>query len=116
MPRATPGQHALLQATLEDIARQVPWPPKSDSLIGPKKWWELIIAAYDRTQKHECELLPAIDGIGFNGEGMDFVRGARRRRNLNIAEIGEIIEYARAWGVDRGVVFREFKTEEEVPA
>ncbi len=118
MPRATGPQHAGLQMILEDIARQQDWPIGSGKLHGPNWWWQLLIAAHDRTQKpSDAELVPAIDGIGYDGRGFDFVRGARQRRNLNIAEIGEIKEYIRAWAiVDRGLKLREPKQEEEQAA
>jgi hypothetical protein len=103
MPRATPEQHAALQMLLVDISLAQDWPPGSGKLHGPSVWWELIVAAYDRLQKREAELLPAIDGEGFDGNGLDFARGPRRRRRLNIAEIGEIIEYASAWAAERGI-------------
>lgn len=109
MHRATAAQHAAMQAVLEDIALQVQWPPKSGRLIGVSKWWELIVAAFDRLQQTDCEVLPAIDGQGFDGNGFDFARGERRRRNLNSVEISEILEYARAWGIEHGVKFREFE-------
>lgn len=112
MPRATAEQHAVLQGVLEDIALQVPWPPKSGNLIGVPKWWQLVSAAFDRCKQEECELLPAIDGKGFDGNGMDFVRGERRRRQLNSIEISEVIEFARAWAIDSGVILREFKKKE----
>lgn len=88
---------------------QVSWPPDSGKLIGVSRWWQLIVAAFDRLKKEEAEVLPAIDGVGFDGNGFDFVRGERRRRQLNDHEISEIIEYARAFGAERGVVFREFE-------
>jgi hypothetical protein len=118
MPRATGPQHAGLQMILEDIARQQVWPIESGHLHGPAKWWQLLIAAYDRTQHQNAgELLPAIDGIGYDGRGLDFVRGPRMRRNLNIAEIGEIKEYIRAWAVgDRLLTLREPKKKEGVTA
>jgi hypothetical protein len=110
MPRATPAQHAALQMVLIDIALQLKWPPGSKGkLRGPSFWWQLIIAAYDRMKKLECELVPAIDGIGFDGRGFDFVRGERRRRQLNNVEIGEIIEYTNAWAVEHGVTRRQQK-------
>lgn len=113
MPRATGAQHAGLQMILEDVARQQDWPIGSGRLHGPSKWWQLLIAAYDRTQKpSDAELLPAIDGVGYDGRGFDFVRGPRQRRSLNIAEIGEIKEFIRAWAVgDRLLALREPKSE-----
>lgn len=103
MPRATPEQHGALQMALTDIAMQKDWPNGSGKLHGPKYWWQLIVAAYDRMKKLECELVPAIDGVGFDGRGFDFVRGERRRRQLNQVEIGEIIEFTNAWAADNGV-------------
>ena len=97
---------------LSDISTQQDWPPGSGKLQGPSKWWELFIAAFDRLQKAECELLPAIDGVGFDGHGLDFVRGPRRRRRLNIAEIGEVIEYINAWAAERGIKRRRPQKEE----
>jgi len=103
MSRATPGQHTALHMTLVDVAMQRDWPPRSGQLQGPSAWWELTVAAYDRLQQRPAVLMPAIDGLGFDGNGLDFVRGPRRRRNLNVAEISEIVEYLRAWAIDQGV-------------
>ena len=111
MPRATQPQHAALQAVLEDLALQVPWPPNTGNLIGVSRWWQLVIAAFDRLKKEECEVLPAIDGVGFDGNGFDFVRGERRRRQLNSVEVGEIIEYTRAFAIERGATLRTFEKE-----
>ena len=109
LKRATPEQHGALQAVLEDLALQVPWPPESGNLIGVSRWWQLVIAAFDRLKKEECEVLPAIDGVGFDGNGFDFVRGERRRRQLNSVEVGEIIEYTRAFAIEHGAKLRTFE-------
>lgn len=109
MRRASPDQHSALHMVLIDIAMQKDWPPGSGNLHGPTKWWQLIVAAYDRLSKEDLEVLPAIDGVGFDGNGFDFVRGERRRRQLNSIEIGEIIEYAQAWAIDQGVRLNESK-------
>lgn len=118
--RASPEQHAALQAPLEDISLQLLWPTPAflkkypnagkAALHGVNWWWQMLIQAYDRLKRAEdFEMAPALDGIGFDGRGYDFVRGARLRRALNDHEIGEIIEYVRAFGVEHGVRFREFK-------
>lgn len=112
--RATPEQHGALQMSLEDIATQLLWPipevlarfPWSGppQLHGVQWWWEMIIVAFDRlTQAEQGEMVPAIDGQGFDGRGVDFVRGARLRRQLNDREISELIEYANAFAADNGV-------------
>jgi hypothetical protein len=123
--RASPEQHSALQMALEDVALQLLWPtpevlerfPHSGPpmLRGVSWWWQKFIQAYDR-MKHEedFELSPAIDGIGFDGRGLDMVRGPRLRRSLNDVEISSIIEYVNAFGAERGVKRRRpaKKTEE----
>lgn len=107
--RASGPQHGALNAVLEDISTQLQWPPGSGKLRGPKKWWPLIVAAYDRLKGFETEIVLAIDGIGFDGSGLDFVRDERLRRAVESVEISEIIEFTRAWAIDRGVKLREFE-------
>ena len=108
MQRASAPQHAALQMALADIALQKDWPPRSGKLHGPGVWWQLLVAAYDREKKQErAQFLPAVDGVGFDGGGVDIVRGERRRRNLNSMEIGDILEYVNAWAASNGVQRRK---------
>lgn len=99
---------------LEDIALQVKWPTPEilkrfphlgpPQLEGVSRWWQRLILAYDRLKHAEdFELTPAVDGIGFDGRGLDVVRGARLRRSLNNAEIGSIIEYINAFAAEHDV-------------
>lgn len=116
--RASADQHAALQMVLQDIALGLAWPtpevlarfPHSGppALRGVSWWWQMLIQAYDR-HKHaeDFEMSPAVDGLGFDGRGMDFVRGARRRRTLNSVEVSEIIEYVGAFAAGHGVPRRK---------
>lgn len=122
--RASPEQHGALQMALEDLALQLLWPtpvilarfPNAGppALRGVSWWWQKIVQAYDRL-KHaeEFELSPAIDGIGYDGRGLDMVRGPRLRRTLNSVEISEIIEYVNAFSAEHGVKRRRPAKEEE---
>jgi hypothetical protein len=111
--RAAPEQHSALQMALEDVALQLKWPtpeivarfPNSGppALRGVSWWWQMVIQAFDRLKDHECEMAPAIDGLGFDGRGLDVVRGARLRRSLNDVEISSIIEYVNAFAAEHGV-------------
>lgn len=112
--RASGGQHAALEMALEDIALQLMWPtpeilarfPHSGPpvLRGVSWWWQMLILAFDRLNDDgECEIAPALDGYGFDGRGMDFVRGPRLRRGLNSVEISPIIEYVNAFAAGHGV-------------
>lgn len=120
MRRASQPQHAALQAVLEDIAVQLLWPlpafiakfPNAGParLHGVGWWWQMLVQAYDRHKAAEdFEMAPALDGVGFDGRGFDFVRGSRHRRTLNSHEISEIIEYSKAFAIEHDVKVREFK-------
>lgn len=99
---------------LEDIALQVLWPtpevlarlPHSGPplLHGVQWWWEMGIQAFDRlTPEEGGDMAPALDGFGFDGRGFDFVRGARKRRQLNDHEISKVIEYFNAFAAEHDV-------------
>lgn len=98
---------------LIDISGQLAWPTPEvaaklgivaqPQLRGITWWWQMIVAAFDREKQQESELAPAIDGLGFDGRGFDFVRGERLRRQLNDHEISEIIEYTNAFAAGHGV-------------
>lgn len=100
MPRVTVDQHAALQMIYQEFALQRDWPRGSGELHGPTVWKRLIIAAWERTQGHAAEILPAIDG-----QGSDIVY--RRQSRLNIAEASELIEFAKAMAVELEVELRE---------
>lgn len=111
--RAAPAQHAALQMVLEDIALQVAWPTHElrerfphvkPMLHGVQWWWEMGIQAFDRLTPDEGgDMAPALDGQGFDGRGFDFVRGARKRRQLNDHEISKVIEYFNAFAAGHQV-------------
>lgn len=112
--RAHAGQHSALQMALEDVALQLKFPtpdilarfPQSGPpmLRSPRWWFQKFIQAYDRMKHQEdFELSPAIDGIGFDGRGLDMVRGPRLRRSLNNVEISSIIEYVNAYAAEHEV-------------
>lgn len=116
--RASAEQHEALQMALMDIALQLPWPtpailrrfPNSGPprLRGVTWWWQMMIQAFDRAKDAEdFEMAPAVDGLGFDGRGMDFVRGARKRRKVNSVEISEMIEYVNAFAAEHGVQRRK---------
>lgn len=116
--RASADQHSALQMALGDLAAFLAWPtpevlrrfPDSGPprLHGPDWWWQMVVQAYDRLKDAEdFEMVPAIDGLGFDGRGMDFVRGARLRRSVNDREISEIIDYVSAFNAHNGVPRRK---------
>lgn len=116
--RASAEQHEALHMALLDIALQLPWPtpavlrrfPSSGPprLRGSTWWWQMMVQAFDRAKDAEdFEMAPAVDGLGFDGRGMDFVRGARKRRKVNSVEISEMIEYVNAFAAEHNVPRRK---------
>jgi hypothetical protein len=89
------AENALLHALLTDISKQVEWAGQKRDV---ETWKRLLTAAWCRAIGEQVELLPAIDGHGF-----DIV--FRRTSKLTVAECAELIEFIQAWAADKGVRF-----------
>lgn len=86
-------QNARLHATLADVAKQVEWAGKTRDV---ETWKRLMVAAWLRTKGEPLELLPAIDGHGF-----DIVM--TRTSKLSRGECADLMTYIEAWGSEQGV-------------
>jgi hypothetical protein len=64
----------------------------------PDVWKRLLTAAWCRAHGENIEILPALDGNGF-----DIVY--RKTSRLTKAECADLIEYIYAWGTQNGVKF-----------
>jgi hypothetical protein len=93
----TTEQNAALHATLTDISRQKLWAGKR---LDVEAWKRLMVAAFERANKHPAEFYPALDGQGF-----DVVY--RRTSHMSKKELSELLEYVTAWAVDNEVQLRE---------
>jgi hypothetical protein len=93
----TTEQNAKLHALLTDISQQREWAGKH---IDVEAWKRLMVAAWERANKHPAEFYPAIDGQGF-----DVVY--RRTSRLAKQDMIDLIEYVTAWAVDNGIVLAE---------
>ena len=89
-------QNARLHALLSDIAEQKQWAGKS---LDTESWKRLIVAAWSRTGGG-AEIVPAIDGAGF-----DVIY--RRTSRMTKQEMSELIEYATAWAIDQGITLHD---------
>jgi len=86
-------QNAKLHALLGEIAAQVEWAgQKRDA----ETWKRLLTAAWMRTQGNAPEMLPAVDGHGFEVL-------YRRTSQLSVAECSELLEFVMAWAAERGI-------------
>lgn len=86
-------QNALLHALLSDISRQCEWAGRKWDI---ESWKRLATSAWCRTRNEGVQIVPAIDGQGF-----DVLY--QRTSKLTRAECSDLCEYLMAWGTEQGV-------------
>lgn len=89
-------QNSLLHAILADIAAQVEWHGQKFDVVT---WKRLCMAAWLRERGAQPQLIPALDGHGFD---VVFEHTAK----LSVRECSELIEWCYAFGVEHEVKFR----------
>lgn len=90
-------QNALLHAALTDIARQVTWHGQKFKVLT---WKRLCMASWLREEGHQPELIPALDGNGFD---VIFEHTSR----LGKKRFASLVDWVMAFGTQHGVVFRD---------
>lgn len=93
LQQRSPEQNDKLHALLSDIAEQKQWAGKS---LDVESWKRLMVAAWSRANKGGMEIVPAIDGAGF-----DVIY--RHTSRMSKQEVSELIEYCTAWAIDQGI-------------
>lgn len=88
-------QNAALHAAITDIAKQCEWAGRKWDV---EAWKRLICAAWCRAESQGVEMVPAIDGAGF-----DVLY--KRTSKLTIKECSSLLEYVYAWGSEQGCKF-----------
>lgn len=96
-PNRTLEQNALLHAALTDIAEQVEWKGQRFSVIV---WKRLCTASWLRERGESPELIPALDGNGF-----DVIY--EHTSEMTVAQLSEFLEWCFAFGAENGVTFKE---------
>ena len=89
LPTRSLEQNALLHALLSEISESTPW---AGQLRDLETWKRLLTCAWMRATGQGVEMLPALDGHGF-----DVLY--RRTSQLDVAEMTELIEYVQCWHV-----------------
>lgn len=89
LPTRSLDQNALLHALLTEISDSVEW---AGQFRDVETWKRLLTCAWMRATGQSAEMLPAIDGHGF-----DVLY--RRTSQLDVAEMRDLIEYVQAWHV-----------------
>jgi len=90
-------QNAALHAALTDISRQVQWHGKRFNVVT---WKRLTMAAFLREIGQQPELIPALDGKGFD---VIFEKTSRMGKKM----FSQYLEWVYAFGASNGVVFRD---------
>ena len=93
---ASEAQAIALQMMCLDIDRQTDWPRGSGYHVGARKWKQLLIAAWERFHERDADVLPAIDGVGFD---VCF----RRSDRLSSVEMSELLAFADHWMAEQGI-------------
>jgi hypothetical protein len=90
-------QNRLLHAVLSDIANQVEWSGKK---LNANIWKRLCVASWLREKNEKPQLIPALDGNGF-----DVIY--EKTSELTTTQCAELIEWCFAFGSEHGVKFKE---------
>ena len=86
-PKRSLEQNAKLHAELQEIAETIKWAGEYRDI---EVWKRLLTAAWARCRSEPVQILPAVDGHGF-----DVLY--QRTSDLSIKEMIDLIEYVQAW-------------------
>ncbi len=92
-PTRNSEQNALLHACLTDIAKQVDWHGKR---LSVDIWKRLCTAAWLREEGESPEMIPALDGKGF-----DVI--FERTSTLSVKQCASLCTWVQAFGDEKGV-------------
>ncbi len=96
-PTRSGEQNRLLHACLSDIAEQLPW---HGQRLTIDVWKRLCTAAWLREEGESPEMIPALDGKGFD---VVFEKTSR----LTVAQMTSLIEWCLAFAAENGVKLSE---------
>jgi len=97
----TPEQHAAVEMVYIALSVQRDWPRGSGQYLEPWDWHQLIVAAFARSQGWDVKVVPALDGKGVD------VAYRQKQSRLTKRQGSDLIEFAKAWAINEGVVLNE---------
>lgn len=103
----TAEQHAVVEIVYTALAKQLDWPRGSGTKHSQRWWHEMMLAAFAEEQGWKPEYFPSLTGGGFV-----MVTRSKQSR-LTKRQGSELIEFARAWAIEQGVVLTEAPAREE---
>jgi hypothetical protein len=87
------AQNRLLHSRINDVRKQCEWAGRK---WDTDEWKRLLTAAWCRTRNEGVEMVPSIDGKGF-----DVLY--QRTSKLSRRECADLSEFVMAWGTEQGV-------------
>lgn len=94
-------QHAAVEMVYLELAEQLDWPVGSGIKRTAWQWHQLMLAAFAEEQGWQPEFLPALVGGGL------VMTTRTKQSRLTKRQGSELIEFAKSWAIDNGVVLRE---------
>lgn len=95
-PTRTKEQNRLLHSALTDIAKQVTWHGKKFNVVT---WKRLCMASYLREKGEQPELIPALDGNGF-----DVI--FEKTSQLSVKQLSELLSWCYVFGAQHEVKWK----------
>lgn len=90
----------------KELSEQLDWPRGSGIKRDPWVWHQLMMAGFIKAQGWQVEFLPELEGSGL----MPIMRAKQSR--LTKRQGSELLEFAKSWALDQGVVLHEPESEE----
>lgn len=94
-PRRTLAQNKALHSAFGELAAQLEWHGRK---LDADVWKRLCVAAWLREHNEAPELVPALDGKGF-----DVIY--ERTSKMTKEQVSELLEWVYAFGAQNGVTF-----------
>lgn len=106
-PKRTLPQNDRFHAMIDDVSRQIGWTDVFGRPIkmSPENWKRFFLAMY----KRETLVVPNEDGTGFYDLGI-------RSSEMSVGEMADCMELISAFGLQRGVKFRDAAGREQEQA
>lgn len=105
--RMTPAQHAAVEAVYEDIAPQLDYPPASGQMWDSWAWHQIMLGLF--AEEHGWDLPRFVPSA--KGNPIPVMR--QKQSRLTKRQGSELIEFAKAYAINRGATLRDFEREPE---
>jgi hypothetical protein len=101
----TPEQHAAVEAVYEDLERQLDYPPGSGRMWSKEAWHQIVLGLF--CEEMGWDLPTYVPSA--KGGIIPVVR--QKQSRLTKKQGSELIEFAKAYAVNRGARVREWERE-----